>query len=523
MANILTRLATALFKRAAMVDNPTSSSFDVVNNRLSRYALYWAFFEGTQYESIQSFRSSFVEDNDLYPHIRSIYNPASRLGNFYAQHICGGYLDPYAGNGKIKPSALPIVDASPTTVKAISKFWETSRFDLVKDLIPMYGSVLGDAFVSLEPNPTNDGLVCDVIHPAQILKYSVDADGYCTEYKLARIIFDEDAGKDIEYTETALLTDRGVEYVTYRNNVAHSFYGFGERWIVDLPFIPIAQVAHINRNRTYGWAEMHQKRRALQEADDSASKLFDHIRKTVDPVWLMAGMRKPRTAKPTKADPVGDSKSRTSSSYLAIYTSKEAKPHALIADLDLEQAIASLGMLLSDLEDTYPELRMAKADAAGDVSGRALLIARQDAEDKVITRRIGYDAMFKRLNTMAMYLGHRFNYDGYDGRVNYLDSDATKHFIAHRPVFKPHASERLEHDKAFWVNASLARKAGVPLAIYLRNAGWQQESIDEIVTSAEYAQTFIDVSQDDLPEDDPTNIDPTTRIADPNVPTIDFS
>lgn len=514
---------TALFRKQQVVDKPITSNFDVTNNRLARYALYWAFFESTQYESIQSFTTSLLDSEGLYEHIRPIYNPVSRLANFYIQHICGGVLDNDAGNGKIKPSSLPIVGASATTQKAIATFWRTSQFATKKDLLPMYGAALGDAFISLEPNLANNGLACEVIHPSQVNLYETNSDGECVSYDITRIIYDYEKGRDRSYRETALLTDQGVEYVTTLDNVASDIYGYGERWVADLPFIPIQHIKHMDRNRPFGWAEMHQKRRAIQELDDAASKLNDYIRKAVDPIWLFAGLRRPK--KPHKnTTTTTTTDTRAASSYLAVYTNNaDAKAHALLANLDLEYVLQNIQAQIDDLESTYPELRVAKGstDAAGDVSGRALLVARQDAEDKVITRRLNYDTGIVNLHKKAMFLGHRFGYEGYDQRVNYLDSSTLEHEIGHRPVFTPHASERSELTKSFWVNAHLARRAGVPLGIFLRNEGWEQDAIDEIIDSPEYRQTFEQKTTSNTDDDSTPKLD--KNQADPNLPVTDFN
>jgi hypothetical protein len=67
------------------------------------------FFENNVYRKVNRWAASLKSEYQLYSYIRSIYSPAYRLGEFWASHILGGMLDPDAGDGKAKASAMPIV------------------------------------------------------------------------------------------------------------------------------------------------------------------------------------------------------------------------------------------------------------------------------------------------------------------------------------------------------------------------------------------------------------------------------
>jgi hypothetical protein len=54
-------------------------------------------------------RPKFKTAYGVYKHVRHLYNPAYRLGEFWASHLQGGLLDPDAGDGDAVPSALPIL------------------------------------------------------------------------------------------------------------------------------------------------------------------------------------------------------------------------------------------------------------------------------------------------------------------------------------------------------------------------------------------------------------------------------
>ena len=88
---------------------------------------------------------------------------------------------------------------------------------------------------------------------------------------------------------------------------------------------------------------------------------------------------------------------------------------------------------------------------------------------------------------MAVAIGGMRSYENFSGFD--LDSFAgggLEHSIGDRPVFDNDPIDDLEESKLFWENAELAKKAGVPLTVYLKREGWGDEEIAEITDSEEY-------------------------------------
>ncbi len=143
---------------------------------------------------------------------------------------------------------------------------------------------------------------------------------------------------------------------------------------------------------------------------------------------------------------------------------------------------------ITELERDYPELKVDMANASGDISGRALRINRAPAAAKVDQRRPNYDNAIVRAQQMAISIAGMRGYEAFKGFD--LDSYADgklDHSIGIRPVFGNDPMDKLEESKEFWGNAKLAKEAGVPLVVYLKEAGWDEDKIKGLVDSDEYA------------------------------------
>jgi len=164
---------------------------------------------------------------------------------------------------------------------------------------------------------------------------------------------------------------------------------------------------------------------------------------------------------------------------VALYGPAGAEATPLVAPLDIEATVGYIKDLLAELERDFPELQMDIWTAGGDASGRALRVARQRAEAKVRQRRMAYDDALVRAQMMAVAIGGFRGYEGFSGfgLESYGRGDLD-HAIAKRPVFAQDPMDDMEIELARWQAANEAVKAGVPLKVYLRRQGWNQDELE---------------------------------------------
>lgn len=457
--------------------------------RRFRYDLYWAFYENTAYRNIHSWAVGYRQQQALYRYIRGIYNPAYRLGEFWKSHLWGGRLDPQAGDGKETPSALPIITDNELLRPAISQVWRWSNWQIRKQIVCLYGAILGDVVMQVVDDVARGKVYIQPLHPGLVKGIDLDSWGNVKGYEIEEGREDPvNPGRVAQYKETAERDGKDVVYRTYLNGAPYAWNGDLAEWSEPYGFIPMVVVQHNNVGLDFGWSEIHSGRSKFQEADDLASKLSDQIRKMVDAPWLFSGVDKPRSApRATGAAPSSDNPNPGREESNVIYAPQGAQAQPLVSQLDIGSAAQYIGSILAEIERDYPELQMDIWGAGKETSGRALRVARQRVTTKVEERRSIYDDCLTRAQMMAVSIGGFRGYDDFAGfGLESYDAGALEHSIGDRPVFVVDPLDDIETEGAFWVAAQSAIKSGVPLMVFLKRQGWSDEDIREIEKSPEY-------------------------------------
>lgn len=473
---------------AGLTDQQTD--FNEWDARRLRYELYWAFYENTAYRNVHSWATTYRQQQSLYKYIRGIYNPAYRLGEFWKAHLWGGRLDPAAGDGKTKPSALPIETDNEKLREPISTLWKWSNWQINKQIVTLHGSVLGDVVMQVVDDVERKKVYIQPVHPGLLKSVEVDAWGNVKGYEIEETREDPNApGRAATYKETAERDGESVVYRTFLNGVPYAWMGELSEWSEPYGFIPMVLVQHNNVGLDFGWSELHSGRGKFQEADDLASKLSDQVRKNVDAAWLFSGIEKPRNAPRagggTAASIENPSPGREETPVIYAPTGAQAQP--LVTQLDIGATAQYIGSILAEIERDYPELQMDIWAAGKETSGRALRVARQRVTTKVEERRANYDDCLVRVQQMAISIGGYRNYEGFAGfGLDSYERGDLAHSIGERPVFAVDPLDNIENEGAFWVAAQAAIKSGLSLPVYLKRQGWNEEEIKEVTGSPEY-------------------------------------
>ena len=474
------------FREPDLVSEPEGGAFEDFDSRRLRYAVFWAFFENTAYRNVHSWAVTYRVQHGLYRYTRNIYNPSYRLATFWQTHLMGGHLDPAAGDGKMTPTALPILTDNEALRPAIARLWQDSNWGISKEILTLQGTVFGDTALEVVDDPDRKKVYLRVVNPSTLAAVTLDPFGNVKGYTIEEGRTDE-KGQQAAYRETAERDGDGVVYRTYRNGRPYGWDGSPAQWREEYGFVPLVVVQHYNVGLQWGWSELHAGRGKFAEVDDLASKLSDQIRKIVDAPWLMSGVQAPTTTKRTtsrdsksyqETDAAGDRPQPGREEIPMVYGPAGAQATPLVAPLDIAGTYAYIQGILEDLERDYPELQADMATASGDASGRALRVARQRAESKVRMRRESYDNALVRAQQMAVAIGGYRGYEGYQGfGLDSYAAGALDHAIGKRPVFAQDPLDDTEIETAFWTTANEAIKAGIPLRLYLRDKGWTEEQM----------------------------------------------
>ena len=480
-----------------ILNNEDYGDFDA---RLLRYSVYWAYYENTQFREISKIHSWVTRNktaHGLYRHIRSIYNPAARLGDFWQTHLMGGLLDPQAGDGILPASALPIITENERLRPAISEIWKWSNWNRKKDLYTLYGSTMGDAALRVVDNAQKGRVYLEVVHPATIQDIVKDDFGNVKAYCLQENRLHPESGQSVVYTEKCYRKPDSdmIVYKTYLNGALYPWNGERAEWREDYGFVPFVHNPHIDMGDItggWGWPEMHKGRLEFNEICDLASKLHDQIRKTVDVPWVFLGAKANEV---TKIEQTASSTDRPQPGRedvpLLSVSAANAKMQAMVADLDIGAVSEAIQNLLRDIERNYPELQF-DMFATGDPSGRALEVSREPVERKVKGRRVGYDHALVRAQQMAIAIAGARGYSpdvfGAFNLGSYERGDL-EHHIGDRPVFSTGRYSELEQSRIFWEAAARAvEKTGVRLDAFMRLNGFSEEQIRMVTRMDRIAQ-----------------------------------
>lgn len=491
------------FREAYLSSAPThEEAFESLKSRTFRYALYWAFFESSVYDRVHNWSQGYKFQLGLSKHIRPLYNPAFRIGTFYASHLWGGDLDSEAGPDGCIPILVDSGDDEDNVERekrlraAIATTWRASNFASLKDVIALRGTIEGDVILRVTEDPDKSKVYIERVSASQIVELTKDAygnvKGYVQEYQR------KDGSRDVTYRLEVTREGENVVFATFKNKAPFGWDGLPARWEQPYGFVPLVHIAHHDVGLEWGWSELHPMRTKVTEVDNLASMLSDQIGKYVNPLYLMKNIPKPSSSNVTGATPVetGGTDTRHAPgleelpAVWNVPSDGEAMP--VVADLNLEHALAYLNGLLKEIERDYPELRVDYQSTAGArgaaPSGRALRIARQQVESKVRARREGYDSGLVRAQMMALSIGGLRSYEGYEGfSLESYDAGDLDHTIAPRPVFEPDPLDDIEIKTAFWTAAKTAREAGASVEGFLRREGLSDDEIAE-VTAGEAVQ-----------------------------------
>ena len=481
-------------------------------SRSQRYDVFWSFYSNTAYQNSHAWSSQFKTLYGLYRYTRGCYNPLFRLGELWSRAIWPGKLEHRQLAGRVIQSAAPILTDSEEIREAIGKLWKDSDFQSSKDTISRLGAVMGDVGFKVEDDTKNGQVRIVPVHPGTIRWIKMDRQRRVLAYELWEYRWDPrynpktmdprspGAGEQaVLYIEKAELLDPdgrgGVRYQTFLNYLPHGWDGNPEEWVVeDYPEIPFVLHAQMPWIPGYYWglSEYQAALTKCVEVDDLGSKHHDQIRKASDPKWFLAGVQRPRNETELMgADPSTQNPQPGRQELPFLYGSMGATAVPMVFPLDNQFVSVETQNQLHAIEQDYPELRYDAARISGDASAKALREIRKTAEQKVHSRRSGYDNDLVKAHKIALAIGGQRGYPGYNtgglGWAAYADG-GLDHTIGDRTVFLLDPLDRIEEEDALYSAWQKAKLAGVPDKVIMERLDWSPAEIQSYLDSQKEEQ-----------------------------------
>lgn len=478
----------ALFQKPDIITNPLDldAEFNTWDGRRVRYDINWAFYENTVY--IEAPFRNWVRDYKtqfgLNKFTRSIYSPGYRLGEFWKSHL-------WAGSNI--PLEFPDHVAAEDLLAAIRQIWEWSNWEANKDIVPLYGSVMGDVGILIVDDTEKEKVYFDVVHPGNIVAVERDSVGNVKGYELqeerddprqsTKELLANETNKTVTYSEIAYRNGGDVIYTTLLDGKPFPWNGESS-WSKPYGFVPMVLIQHNNVGLQWGWSEIHPGQSKFREVDDQASKLNDQIRKMVDSAWVFFGVTRPEdsptTTETSLAGTAAVNRPQPGREEIpALYGPEGGSAVPLVSDLNVGDVTANILQLIKEIERDYPELRLlALMDDTnfGNMSGRALRLVRQPSETKVRQRRPGYYNALVRANQMAVAIAGFNGYEGFGGfDLGSFDRGLLDHSIGQMPIFAVDPLDDLELSKETATIIKLYTDAGASLRQAALEAGLDED------------------------------------------------
>lgn len=479
------------FMSSDLLDEDDFASFDA---RRLRYQINWAWYEGTVFRNMHKFAQLYKTTYGLYRHIRNIYNPAFRIGQFWRSHLYGGPIIVEDGKA-MKKGALPVATQNENLREPLARIFQWSNWTVKKNIYSLWGAVLGDVGIRVVDDPGSGKVYLRVLHPGTVRDVAMDHVGNVKGYTIEEERVDpRNTNKVVMYREIATREGENVHYQTFMDNALYKWNGEQSDWTVPYGFVPLIFVQHNDVGLGWGWGAFQDARQKMNEIEDLASKLDDWVRIAVHAPWLLSGVDDPtkqrlnasaagvEATKAKRGNPeAGREEVRT------LYAPPGASATALVSPLDIASTSTHILGLLKSLEQDHPEMTADIHDVTGAISGRAIRISRERAENMVQDVRATYDDGMKRALQMALAIGGWRGYEGFGGlSLESYKAGALDFSFAERPVFQKDPTDDLELDAMLWDTAAKAKLAGVDLITFLRRQGWDEEELTALQSTPEY-------------------------------------
>lgn len=413
--------------------DPTEVTGGAILSRPQWYNLLWGYYVNSAFEYIPNWGnqwSSYKQAYRLYRQMRSLYNPTSRLVDFYSGQVYPGIL---TTDGAALPhgvqSAITFSDDTPAElVNAVAQVWRWSNWQSNKSQMIRYAAATGNTMVEIDDLVDEGKVALRVVWPGLIKSLDFDhagnIKGYVMEYGCR-----DDSG--LFYTYRKEVTPDSFKF--FKNGQPHDYDGSGAEYPNPYGFVPAVWVKHRDLGSDFGAPVIHGSIGKIDELNSLASHIHDHIHRVIGApavMWTTGDVtRIGQTAKRPASDEWADPEVDRDAMFI-MKGPAGGKVDSLIHELDLAGAGNGLDRLIAEIEADHPELAMYRElRAMSAVTGPAASRMMGDVVQLVAESAANYDLASTRLFGMAVAIG------GFRANGGFWDTG--KSLTVHQQAFLP--------------------------------------------------------------------------------------
>ncbi len=463
------------------------------SSRQDLYLKRWGYYSSTAFEDISGWAKE-KGDAGLYRYARQIYNPVSRLVEFYVNGLYPGVL---TVDARVTPDGTPIAipfakDSDPKLMAAAGQIWEWSNWQDNKDVFVRYAAALGDVLVKVVDDLERQKVYFEVIHPRRVKTIDLDTagnvKGYTLEYAVTIDGNNQTYREEVTQEETRFFLDDKPANMG-SGTVVKNVYGF----------VPAAWWRFCNLGDTYGAPAFWTAIRKIDEINDLASQISDNVKKYLESPILISGGSAVRPLGQTAERSRGPQTTNRAPSTLGILTAPEGASISTL-EADVAQDVELLFKLIKSLEDDYPEITLySDMRQMTQTTGPAADKLTGDVKNRFVSRAAAADVQTKKLIQMAVAIaGLRASDGSWRERMDYkrekfkgfnLESYASGDLdfdIEMRPVIPYGRGEYYTVALAQGQSLQAMEAAGFPLVTLLKQQGYSEAQITELLADYQH-------------------------------------
>jgi hypothetical protein len=425
------------------------------------------------------------------PGMKPLRNPAHRAVEFHASHLWPGALE----------RAFPLVADNKKLPNAIAKIDEWSNWGSQKQLAARWFANFGDLFIKIAEK-SEQGKVTrvykDPIKPKHVTDFDLDERGFLTYIRI-----DVPAGEEM-HTEVWSKTRGG--YRLWKHNrsidtpVEQLGTPFDTKTFNDLgfDFIPIVHAKFQDIGEPRGVGCFVHALDKIDEANRQATRLHQILFRYNKPTTAVSANGMDAAGKPLPppvltgrdGNSVDESTPLTQGDDDVWTLPGMATLEQMVPNIQYDAALAILNAQMTELSNDLPEILWYELKDKGEMSNVALKTLLGPAIARVLDARGNAEPALIRANQMALTIA------GIQGLEDFrdlgsFDAGDFEHTFAERDVIPVSAKEKAEMVKA-------DVDAGLPLLFSMKQHGYSEEQIAEVMQSEEYrlraAKLFLEVT-----------------------------
>jgi hypothetical protein len=473
-------------ERRNIYPNPTLADERVARHRT--YDQMFAYYSNTAFDDVAKW-ARYRLNYSLYRFTRPIFNPFTRVVDFYAEHTYPGTLSEKSKLSNGKTSAIPFDNDTPEEIRVgAAQLWQWSNWQTNNNIMVQHGAMTGNVAVDIIDDFRSGKLRWKVYFPTMVRDIVVDDYG-----NVQAVVF--------EYMTSDPNVNGGRPFL-YGKEVQKDFiayykdgkpFDFGDGAIIANPygFVPVVWAKHIDIGKTYGVPAMRSSIGKIDELNSIVSHTADHIHKQIESpriIWSNGDV------KPMFGSDPDYSAYDNRQQQILLKGSIGGTTDTLVGNLDPQAIIPLIEKMTAEIERDYIEITMYEKLRDQNIvtaPGAARLMG--DVERKMARPAKNYDKANEKLIQMSLAIaGFRANNGDWGSNLTpqqrkFLPFDLTSYqkgeldlTIMEREL-TPQTSREEADELVVRANAVAALADVIPDEEKFRILGKREEDIPELV------------------------------------------